>query len=610
MTRVAGYGSVMTRVAGYGRVSTNKQVVDGTSLKYQEERVSYLCKAHDWSFNKFYSDPGISGRTIKKRKGLQKLLEDAKSGEFDTVAFTKLDRLGRNTRELLNIIELITKDYELDFICIDIPSLNTKDAYGKFALQIFSAMSELESSQIRERTGSGKFRKWKNMEAQIGQPPFGYRFNKNKKGYEFDSDNPEKIKTVKKIFDLYGYQHYSMNDIAIKLSDDNIPTPSSYRWKKNVASRWNVHTVRRILTEPAYKGKVIHNKYKHKESKYEKYYTYQSKEEKPKNEWITITFPILVPEDIWNRVQARIEQQKNKPKKKHRGFENRFLAENVIRCGECNGKMRKDLNIKPRKDGTAKLNYLCHWQNASQKVLRSKNRRKCILRRVDADLVDAIIFKHVANILSDPVRFAQEWFKSKNVQEIESEHECLKRDIKNKRKEIKRAISVIVKSKNHDIREMAEAELRESEAALEKTKTKLESINAKYKCIKNNVDVLAEFQEAVRNVYGYETEEVTNSYKTELIKYLYKLPFKEKKRIVEAVIAPEKGGSCKIRYPRPTDYLDHIDLQKLTEEEWEQDEPLLDKKPRIDMEFWVDFKSLAALIASLNKTELLDKFGR
>jgi len=184
-------------VAGYGRVSTKKQAIEGTSLEFQKKRVYYLCKTHGWSFSKFYSDSGISGKKIKNRPGLIELLKDAENGKFDTVAFTNLDRLGRNTRDLLNVIELITKDYKLDFVCIDIPSLNTKDAYGKFALQIFSAMSELESSQILERTTSGKMIKWENMEAPIGQPPFGYKFNKSKKRYEFDSDNPEKIETVK-----------------------------------------------------------------------------------------------------------------------------------------------------------------------------------------------------------------------------------------------------------------------------------------------------------------------------------------------------------------------------------------------------------------------------
>ncbi len=600
----------MKRVAGYGRVSTSAQVLEGTSAKEQKRRIIKECQNRGWSLYKFFSDDGISGKRIEKRHGLQQLLKDAERKKFDVLMFTNIDRLARNVRELLNIAHIIQDKYQLDFLSIDVPWIDTSTPLGKLMLQIFGVFAEFEQSQIKGRTVSGKMIKWKNMEAPIGQPPFGYKFNKSKKRYEFDSDNPEKIETVKKIYDLYDYQHYSMNDIAIKLSEDNIPTPSSYRWKKKAASHWNIHTVRRILIETAYKGKAIHNRYKHKESKYEKHYTFQSKEEKPKNEWIAIEFQPLISEGRWNKIQARIEQQKNKPKKRHRGFEERFLAENVIKCGECNSKMNKDLHIRPRKDGTAKLNYMCHWQNASRKVLKSANRRKCILRRVDADHVDGIIFKHVAQVLSSPLRFAEEWMKNENVHEIKSKLERLQRKIKDKKKEIKRATSIIVKAQDSDVRKIAEAEFEKSETGLIKMKEKLKSINSEYECIRYNVDILAEFQEAVKNGYGYGIKKVADPYVTELMQFLYNLPFKEKKRIVEAVIAAEKGGSCKIRYRRPTDYLNHGDLLTLKKEDWEQDTPLLDKEPRIDMEFWVDLKSIAALIDGLNKDKLFNKIGR
>ena len=102
-----------TRAAGYGRVSTEAQI-DGTSPEDQREKIQLECKKLGYNLTKIYSDDGFSGKTIEFRPGLQELMRDAKEGRFDCVMFTKLDRLGRNLRELLNVWQLITEDLKID----------------------------------------------------------------------------------------------------------------------------------------------------------------------------------------------------------------------------------------------------------------------------------------------------------------------------------------------------------------------------------------------------------------------------------------------------------------------------------------------------------------
>ena len=53
---------------------------------------------------RIYADEGISGTKVKKRKEFQKLMEDAKNGEFDMVLVKDISRFARNTVDLLQNI--------------------------------------------------------------------------------------------------------------------------------------------------------------------------------------------------------------------------------------------------------------------------------------------------------------------------------------------------------------------------------------------------------------------------------------------------------------------------------------------------------------------------
>ena len=68
-------------VAAYVRVSEKT-----TSLSTQIQYFEKLIKGNkDWNFAGVYSDYGISGTSITKREGFQKMLDDCKSGKIDMV---------------------------------------------------------------------------------------------------------------------------------------------------------------------------------------------------------------------------------------------------------------------------------------------------------------------------------------------------------------------------------------------------------------------------------------------------------------------------------------------------------------------------------------------
>lgn len=97
-----------------------------------------------------YGDHGVSG-SIKKRKGLDELLTSLNDG--DTLVVWKLDRLGRSTIHLLQLLDDLRKR-NVDFQAIT-QGIDTTTAVGRMLYGQLSVFAEFEREQIRERTTAG-----------------------------------------------------------------------------------------------------------------------------------------------------------------------------------------------------------------------------------------------------------------------------------------------------------------------------------------------------------------------------------------------------------------------------------------------------------------------
>ena len=132
-------------IIGYARVSTARQADAGTSLKTQRRRLQ------ESGAERVIEDGGRSGATTD-RPGLAELRAAVRPG--DTVLVTTLDRLGRSTKDLLNIVEGWA-DRGIGFRCVD-QGLDFTGPSGKFLLTLLGAVAELERSMILERTAAGR----------------------------------------------------------------------------------------------------------------------------------------------------------------------------------------------------------------------------------------------------------------------------------------------------------------------------------------------------------------------------------------------------------------------------------------------------------------------
>jgi hypothetical protein len=90
-----------------------------------------------------------------------------------------------------------------------------------------------------------------------------------------------------------------------------------------------------------------------------------------------------------------------------------------------------------------------------------------------------------------------------------------------------------------------------------------------------------------------------------LRQFLERLPFAEKKRLVESIVSPEQGGKCFIQYVQPIDYVDDDELKNMPKEEWYM--PQMDRAPYAYGDFMIDFDRIEKVINSLDRDELLNK---
>ena len=182
-------------IIGYARVSTHEQTLD---MQIQELK-KYGCE-------KIYQEK-VSG-TKSDRLKLTECLNNLKKG--DTLVVWRLDRLGRSSKDLIEIISNLSKE-EIKFKSICDGAIDTTTANGVLIFNIFAALAQFERDLIRERTLAG-LTAARARGRQGGRP-------------KMETDNP-KILTAKK---LHKDKTISINDICKTLG---ISRPTLYRYLK------------------------------------------------------------------------------------------------------------------------------------------------------------------------------------------------------------------------------------------------------------------------------------------------------------------------------------------------------------------------------------------
>jgi DNA invertase Pin-like site-specific DNA recombinase len=149
------------KAAIYCRVSTGDQHLETQLLDLRE-----MANQRGLEVVREYSDV-ISGAK-SKRSGLDQLMSDARRHQFDVVLVAAFDRIARNVRHFLEVLDELNH-LNIQFISLR-ENIDTGGPLGRAMLTIIGAISELERSLIVERVKAG-MRRAKLEGRRIGRAP-------------------------------------------------------------------------------------------------------------------------------------------------------------------------------------------------------------------------------------------------------------------------------------------------------------------------------------------------------------------------------------------------------------------------------------------------------
>ncbi len=281
------------RAIVYVRVSTDAQERDGTSLDTQERACLQFAREQGWHVVEVIRD-AASGFTLD-RPGIEALRGLLRADHVDVVVAYAVDRLSRNQNQIGVLFdELQQAGARLEFV-----SERFEDtAVGRFILAARAFIAEVEREKIAERTARGKLERARSgrIPQAFGRGCYGYTYNPATGQREIE---PFQAEVVRRIFVRYA-ETRSFDRVSHELNRDGIPAFDG--------GRWYPITVRRLLTNESYTGRLIYRRSRWIKSRGKDGKLHRRQVERPLDDRVEIVgaSPRIVDVALWRRVQAII----------------------------------------------------------------------------------------------------------------------------------------------------------------------------------------------------------------------------------------------------------------------------------------------------------------
>lgn len=185
-------------VAGYLRVSTDEQAESGLGIDAQKALVRAQATINGWNADEitWYIDDGVSGTIdITDRAQGLRLVQDIHAHKVQAVIVASIDRIGRKAIYILSFVDDLEHAH-CQFASVK-ERIDTTTPQGKFVLQMFAAIAELERNTIAQRTQQALEARGRSVGIKAGRPPYAYRYDG--RGVLIDED---KARIVRAIFAL------------------------------------------------------------------------------------------------------------------------------------------------------------------------------------------------------------------------------------------------------------------------------------------------------------------------------------------------------------------------------------------------------------------------
>ena len=268
----------------------------------------------------------ISGESLYARPEMLRLLEQVEAGAYDGVFCADIDRLGRGSMADQGII---LEAFRVSETLIITPGKTydlTNDADEELT-EMKALFARFELKQIRKRMRRGLMQ---TVEAggYVANPPYGYRKCTVGKlpSLEINEDQAKFIRHV--------YRRY-LEGVGAQTIADELNAMGSI---PNRSAQWSRNTIRHVLRNPTYAGKVAWNRVKH----------YKPTKENPHihvvhqkmEDWIMVDglHPAIIPWEDWQRVQD-IRKGRYIPSQNHGQVANPLAG--LVVCGNCGRNMQR-----------------------------------------------------------------------------------------------------------------------------------------------------------------------------------------------------------------------------------------------------------------------------
>ena len=303
------------RVAAYCRVSTAEEAQVGSFEMQVQHFKSVIESNPTYELVKIYTDEGISGTSVNKRKGFQEMIDDAKAGKIDLILTKSISRFGRNIVDILTTLRMLGDLNPPVAVNFESEGINTRDNGNKLIISILSALAELESQQKSIAIKEGiRYRMQEGL----------YKFSvKRTIGYYRDYSGRIKIEPAEAEIVRYIYDSFlagaSPKSIADSLTKQGIRSPMGM-------DTWRASTIRSILSNEKYCGDVLYQKTFSKD--YLTHKTVKNRDHLPQWYWEN-NHPAIIPREKWQRAQELLAAKGWVKGRKPAAMEKKFTVAKV-----------------------------------------------------------------------------------------------------------------------------------------------------------------------------------------------------------------------------------------------------------------------------------------
>lgn len=483
------------KAALYCRLSVDDGNFGGSvSIETQKILLEQYCKDHKITDYKFYCDDGCSGTNFD-RPSFKKMLSDIDEGKINLVIVKDLSRFGRNYVEAGMYVQRFT-DSNIRFIAADdnYDSLVNSD---DLLFPIKNVVNEMYARDVSKKTKAAKKAKARDGQFIGSKAPFGYKIDPNDR-HHLIVDEPA-AQVVKRIFRLAS-EGVGYNKMAKIFREEKVLTPIAYfnlnnpdyfksdYWRKEFD--WHVTSIRAILNNEVYLGKLVYGKQRNKSMKS------KEKVRNPKEDWIVVEncHEPIITQELWDTVH-KILNAKHRPAKA--GEVQMFAG--LLYCSDCGHCLT--YSQKQRKDGSYHGAYSC-W------MYKTHGKEYCASHYITFDTIYELVLIDIQRNLFQ-YRKNTDKFKSilsrkyqsdsqKQAEQITLEYEQKQKRCEELDKIISRLYEDIVLGRIGDERyesmsQSYELEQVEIKKALPILKSKIDELKRQSDCADNFINVIKKY---------------------------------------------------------------------------------------------------------------------